>query len=285
MGFGLTVDYDDDLWGAVNFINDELWHVSLKEAAELLTFDMWSEGEIEDVEGIEEWDGSIGNEAMLAQLKGHIAKTAASLAKAIDAGDLKTKGLMRDFDGNPIFHDVRILIHDFDDWLMSHNYFHGEVIEDWKEREADVARKLAGELAYLRALSRSDKSAIENMPDISNGPVRENEVDSVSFDTLKAAYKALLLKHDRLVRLAFGSDEEMSAQRQAKADKPLTTRRKRTYLTIIAALCDYSAIAHNKRGSAKQIADMTDEIAASVDEGTVKSILDEIPEALESRAK
>ncbi len=69
------------------------------------------------------------------------------------------------------------------------------------------------------------------------------------------------------------------------SDKPLTTNERNSLLTIIAALCDYSAIDHKDRGAASQIAKLTDGIGASVSDDTVRRVLAKIPDALESRMK
>jgi hypothetical protein len=68
-------------------------------------------------------------------------------------------------------------------------------------------------------------------------------------------------------------------------DKPLKTTERNTLLTIIAALCDYSAIDLKERGVAVQIAKMTEEIGATVTDDTVRKMLEKIPDALEARMK
>jgi len=68
-------------------------------------------------------------------------------------------------------------------------------------------------------------------------------------------------------------------------DKPLMTTERNTLLTIIAALCDYSAIKPDDRGAANQIAKLTEEIGATVSDDTVRRWLKAIPDALETRMK
>lgn len=68
-------------------------------------------------------------------------------------------------------------------------------------------------------------------------------------------------------------------------DKPIKTTERNTLLTIIAALCDYSAIKFNERGTAGKIAKLTEEIGARVSHDTVKKVLSQIPDALETRMK
>ena len=71
----------------------------------------------------------------------------------------------------------------------------------------------------------------------------------------------------------------------SNAEKHLTTNERNTLLIIIAALCEYSDIKHQDRGAAKQIADLTDEIKASVTDDTIRKILAKIPDAMEARMK
>lgn len=70
-----------------------------------------------------------------------------------------------------------------------------------------------------------------------------------------------------------------------RAEKPLTATERKTLLTIIAALCDYSAIKFDDRGAASQIAKLTEEIGATVSDDTVRRWLKIIPDALATRMK
>ena len=69
------------------------------------------------------------------------------------------------------------------------------------------------------------------------------------------------------------------------AEKPISTTERNTLLTIIAALCDYSAINPNDRGAASQIAKLTEEVGATVSDDTVRRWLKAIPDALATRMK
>ena len=68
-------------------------------------------------------------------------------------------------------------------------------------------------------------------------------------------------------------------------DAPVETRTRRTYLTIIAALCKECNIDDQARGASQRIKVATEAIGAPVDDGTIQKILKEIPDALESRSK
>ena len=82
-----------------------------------------------------------------------------------------------------------------------------------------------------------------------------------------------------------GGNEQLTKERDAKIDRPLETRQRRTYLTIIAAMCKHEGLIPKERGTAQRIKEMTDELGAPVDDGTIATMLAEIPDALESRMK
>lgn len=72
---------------------------------------------------------------------------------------------------------------------------------------------------------------------------------------------------------------------EPETEKQLGKIERNTLLTIIAALCEDDGIVYKERGAAARIAELTHNIGAAVDEGTVKRHLDKIPAALESRKK
>ena len=67
--------------------------------------------------------------------------------------------------------------------------------------------------------------------------------------------------------------------------KPVTTNERNTLLTIIAALCDYSAVDPSARGAAGKIAGMTDGLGAPVTDDTIRKVLLKIPDAIDRRMK
>ena len=77
-------------------------------------------------------------------------------------------------------------------------------------------------------------------------------------------------------------DKQESA---ADAPKSAGTRQRRTLLTLIAALCRKAGIDPAGRGAAVQIASLTDEIGAPVTDDAIRSLLRELPDAIESRSR
>lgn len=68
-------------------------------------------------------------------------------------------------------------------------------------------------------------------------------------------------------------------------EKPLSTKERNSLLTIIAALCEYSAIDLNGRETVAQIEQLTEEFGAPVGNDTIRTAIKQIPDALESRRK
>lgn len=153
-----------------------------------------------------------------------------------------------------------------------------------------------------------------------NGRLRELEREIVFNNIKPAKAKELLAKHgeDRKIFLAKAKERrdsglnsenyypagglpedcvivvrtdalrefEQSINGAAKpTEKPLTTTERNTLLTIIAALCDYSDIDPKARGTARQIAGMTEEIGAPVTDETIHKALGKIKDAVDRRMK
>lgn len=81
------------------------------------------------------------------------------------------------------------------------------------------------------------------------------------------------------------SRRNIDDKQKEMVDKVLTATERNTLLTIIAALCDYSAIKIDGRGAATQIAKLTEEIGTPVSDDTVRRWLKQIPDARETRMR
>ena len=243
-----------------------VFHINVREAAELVVLDMWQSGWIQDIDEPEEWDGSQGDCEVLAMLEEDVAVFEARLLAAVDSGRLKAAVLRRDFHERIVSGDTYVSYGDLDDWLHGRGYGqedHNDAISEWLDNEADIVEKVIQEVAYLRAAKRA-------------GRLRE----TISGDP-DAAYKATILENQRLKDLLANP----KADQQAKVDRPLRIRQRRTLLTVIAALCQSHKLDSQGRGTAQRIMEMTDAIGAHVDDGTIANLLREIPDALESRKK
>lgn len=116
-------------------------------------------------------------------------------------------------------------------------------------------------------------------------------INADAFRALQADRDALKARIDKAEELAKTIAAERNAllgerdSLRAMVDKGLTATERNTLLTIIAALCDYSAIKIDDRGAASQIAKLTEEIGATVSDDTMRRWLKAIPDALATRMK
>jgi hypothetical protein len=68
-------------------------------------------------------------------------------------------------------------------------------------------------------------------------------------------------------------------------DTPLTAKERNTLLIVIEALCRYTDIKSQERGTASKIAALTHSVGAPVGDDAVRAVLKKIPNALETRMK
>lgn len=79
--------------------------------------------------------------------------------------------------------------------------------------------------------------------------------------------------------------ENLHSATSASVEKPLNTNERNTLLVIITALCKRLAIDPTERGAAARIAKLTEENGTPVSDDTVRRILKNIQNALETRMK
>lgn len=268
-------------------LKHRLFHLSIREAAELVAVDMWVSGEFADIDEPKEWDGSDRDPVLISLLDEKIKNFESKIFAAVDSGKLKAKNVIRDFEENLIASQPRIYWRDLDAWFEGHGYTTGETFTEWVRDEVEIDGKLGGEFDYLRALSRDSKGVIEDLPVIRDFlPIRIDDVlQNKEVDQIIAAYKAIVISHDRLLQMVYGGNEQPPQEHDAKIDRPLTTRQRRTLLTIIAAFCKYEGIDPKARGAVAQIVQMTEDLSVPISNDTVRAALKEIPDALEARMK
>lgn len=278
-------NYEDDL--CFLRLKHRLFHLTIREAAELVAVDMWVSGEFEDIDEPKDWDGSDRDPILISLLDEKIKNLESKIFAAVDSGKLKAKNVIRDFDENLIASQPRIYWRDLDAWLEGRGYTSGETVSDWVRDEVEIDGKLSEEFDYLRALSRDSKGVIEELPVIHDFlPIRIDDVlQSKEVVKMIAAYKAIVISHDRLLQMVYGGNEQAPKEPDAKIDRPLTTRQRRTLLTIIAAFCKYEGIDPKARDAVAQIVQMTEDLSVPISNDTVRATLKEIPDALEARMK
>lgn len=254
------------------------FHLTIPEAAALTAIDMWYAGEIVGVAELEDFDGDIADPRLKNGLAGHIEQLAQQILKSFSSGLLNADLCFRDLDDNIIPEETYISYDELCEWLKTRRYIMTEAGNEWYIGQVDKVLVMANDVTFYRAATKKQIRDIESTRLTAEwAAITGQEPDC----GLEDAYKAAIVEIHRL-RQAMAARHD---DRPAKGDRPVSTRQRRTLLTIIAALCDYSAIKPNERGAAGQIAGMTDEIKASVSAETIVGLLREIPDALETRIK
>jgi hypothetical protein len=156
-------------------------------------------------------------------------------------------------------------------------------IEGWVHSEIMIFELICDEVTFLRNASMSgelDSLYSKRRSDKIDAALGMRD-EATEIADVQAALRAKVAENRQL-------REELDRMRSgypAKVDRPLHTRQRRTLLTIIAALCDHSKIDYAARGAAQRIKNMAELIGAPIDDGTIDTVLKEIPDALETRVK
>ncbi len=107
--------------------------------------------------------------------------------------------------------------------------------------------------------------------------IAERDALSIRLEKKTEAYNILQQEHSDTI------GERNSLRTMVSA--PVSVRERRTFLAIIAAICRHLKFDYDATGAAMRIAEMTQELGASVHHNTIRDALKLIPDALESRQK
>lgn len=268
--------------GHLLFLSDfGIWSLTIQEAAELISADMWFSGKIDGIEEPEDFDGDPCDPRLKNALHEITQAFAARLMAAVDLGKLDVELAARDFDEKLDPSRTFINFGSLDEWLRERGYEYGDMLDEWHEAQTRIAQQICDEVAYLKVAARQGRM-IANSISLQGYFARAGRVDEMDADALRAAVKDLVSENQAL-KDRISETHEVAPR--SKADRPMTTRSRRTLLTLIAALCDYAGIDHQSRGAAQRIRETTEGIGVPVDDGTISKALSEIPDALESRMK
>jgi hypothetical protein len=253
-------------------------HLNIKAAAELVAIDLWFSGEIEGVEEPADFEGDPRDPRLIASLTGVIVQFERRLSAAVDCARLKPAVVRRDFDEKLIPTQTNVEYEDLCEWLEARGHECGDIMTEWADAEDEIWGQLCDEVSYLRALAKRDKHAIRGQR-IKEMLARMGKLGEEDTTAMLAALRATITENEWLKqRLDLASQST-----PAKVDRPLSTRARRTLLTIIAALCNQVIVDSSARGAAQRIKEMTELLGAPVDDGTIGKALSEIPDALEAR--
>lgn len=248
--------------------------ITLKAAGELIACDLWVGGNLE-VPSLEDFEGSYLDPAVMTAVQPQAAEFEEKLINAVEAGRLPVAHIRRDLDERIIPEETLVVFQELDNWLLERSYESGEAFDAWIDREAEISNSLVDELIWLRSISADRKHSGQYVHSIKRHP----DLGTAPSDEVLAAYKAQTIENDRLrARLA-------QATKPTPLEKVASPRHRRTLLTIIAALAGESGIDITRRGAAQRIALLTEQIGTPIDDETIRKILSDVPDALESRSK
>lgn len=267
-----------------------LFHLTIDEAAELMVMDMWAEGHI-CIETPDDWDGDERDPIITSLLSGDAEKFKANLIASINKGMLKPSVIMCDFNDQLISEDTYLDSEDIQDWLNERYYCAGYIWNNWLSDQRDIVGHLIDEIIYAREIISSGKKipstlhhrlgSVEFEGEDLDGEDLE-EARLLASTELLLAYKGVVIENQKLKKEL---KNEKRSQKHNKADRPLTTRQRKTCLTIIAALCSSANIDPQARGASQRIKELTESLGVPVDDETIRTLLSEIPDALEVRLK
>lgn len=254
-------------------------HYSLPDAALLAALDMWASDEVEGVpadgwyDEDDEHHGDQDDVLIRKALEPKRAQLFGALVRAAEVGQLPVEVRGREFANSRLIPErTFVLLDDLKDWLEVHGHNEGSIVEDIEESLMDdpwrIAAKVAEDRARLRLAvptgARPGRTA-RTAPEVER---MERELEA---NRLHLAHLEQQLHEARS-----GTGGEKRA---------MTTRQKRTLLTIIASVCHKARIDLKSRGAAVAIASATADIGAPVGEDSIRALLAEIPDAIDSRSR
>lgn len=256
--------------------NFGIWSLSVQEAAELIASDAWFYGYFDEVEEPDNFSGDPRNPLLMKALEEVISTFADRLTSAIDSEKLNADKIVRDFDEKIDRKNTFVEFSDLANWLFDRGYEYGDVLSEWEEARHRIAEQTCYEVEYLDLLAKEGR-LLRHMRWLPN---HDQHVDEMKASELREELKAVKLENAALkARLAQGPVTE------PKPDRQMTTRSRRTLLSIIAALAEHAGVDYQARGAAKRLMEITEYFGIPVDDDTIRVVLKDIPDAVESRSR
>lgn len=127
-----------------------------------------------------------------------------------------------------------------------------------------------------------DDAELEEFMTLSDAVTLENGEDELpEYHNLEAPQFQFVLRTDELKRFLDSLDDEPTRVN----DGTIHPRRRDSYLVVIAALCKQQGIDPEARGVSSSIELMTQQLGVNLSQDSIKSILDEVPDAIERKQK
>jgi len=255
-----------DLENHVYIPNFGIDHLNIRQAAELISIDMWYSGEIRDVAQPAGWNGSEYDTKLTDALTQYVQSFEKKLLNALELGRLNCARIRRNLDEQIIAIETYIEFSELESWLTERSYVIGDILTEWTMTEADVCVAVSREVSYLRAFIKENHST----------PNKDND--------FQALYKKAVLENQSLTN----ENQQLKKQifnlhtHQQQSDLPVSTLARKSFLLIIAAFCKKNNIDPKGRGMAGQIQRLVEvQTNKTITDDTVKKILDQIQNVLD----
>ncbi len=150
--------------------NFGIYHLTVKNAAELVVEDMWRSTNLVQIEEPDNWDGDINDPSVRQQLAEHNQAFEETLLAEIEIGRLKPATASRSFDNRLIADETYVEYGALIEWLGERRYYLedgvGETIGYWFEQEFELSEKIRAHVEYLRAEMKNglDKTLTSDDP-------------------------------------------------------------------------------------------------------------------------
>jgi hypothetical protein len=150
--------------------NFGIYHLTVKDAAELVVEDMWRSLNLVEIEAPDDWDGDINDPRVWQQFEMRFQEFEQTLLAEIDIGRLKPASAGRGFDNRLIADETYVEYRELINWLAERRYYLengvGETIGSWFEQEMDLFEKVHEHVEYLRAEMKNglDKTRTSDDP-------------------------------------------------------------------------------------------------------------------------
>ena len=255
-----------------------LYQLTVKDGAALIATDLWFAGEISvDFPEADSYDP--GDPELQKALSKHSIDFEKRLTMAIDKGSLKTTKIRRNLNETLDINQTLISHEELCRWLTEHNHQVGDAFQDYLDKETDLCDNLVHEIYTYRVMRKCGISS-RNISGTKLDP------DQAGINELRQAVKELSNDYTALFNDKMQLEKTLRGIQEndpKKNERPLSTRARRTILTIIAALCNEAGIKYQDRGASKRISELTEKIGAVVTDDTIRKIISDIDDAIETR--
>lgn len=261
-----------------------IFSISLKEAADIVTLDMFYSGKIDDKKALSEiskigQEDAIPDGVVLGFLGKHASVICKLLKESVKNKEIPTIQIRRNFNSVIDENNTYVNCDSLETWLLEHNYVAADYFFEFIENRKMILGHICAEIKFLQIAQSEGNydliSAIGSQdPNIDDGDVS-------TFPELYNSWKFKTIENKHINDL-IGQQEKLAPYDN---DANLSKRPRRTMLTIIGALCNSQQIDFTARGAAQRIREATERLGCPVDDETIKKILNEIPDALASRTK